>query len=397
MVKQKQTVKLKEPVRIRFKQLSNGNQSIYLDYYTGDVIRKENYVGGKRKYEFLKLYLIPERTREDKAKNEATLALAKAIQSKRIVEVQNDAHGFQNTNKSKVNLLDYLENIGKQSAEQGSRNYARTVLNTVRALKLFRGDYIAFRDVDKEFLSEFTDYLRQMPKASKYGVLKTGGRLSNNSVVSYYGTLRTAINRAYKEGIITVNPTKEFDFASKVRQEPSRREYLTIDELKTLINTECRHEIVKRAFLFSCLCGLRVSDIRKLRWCDLQRSGGRVRIEITMQKTKEPLYLPISDEALKWLPERGEANDSDFIFPLTHEGTVNDTLQHWAKVAGITKHISFHVARHTHATMMLTLGADLYTVSKLLGHKNIATTQIYAKIVDKKKEEAIGLIPNLTD
>lgn len=397
MAKQKQTVKLKEPVRIRFKQLSNGNQSIYLEYYTGDVIRKENYVGGKQKYEFLKLYLIPERTREDKAKNEATLALAKAIQSRRIVEVQNDAHGFQNTNKSRVNLLDYLENIGKQSAEQGSRNYARTVLNTVRALKLFRGDYIAFRDVDKEFLSEFTDYLRQMPKASKYGVLKTGGRLSNNSVVSYYGTLRTAINRAYKEGIITVNPTKEFDFASKVRQEPSRREYLTIDELKTLINTECRHEIVKRAFLFSCLCGLRVSDIRKLRWCDLQRSGGRVRIEITMQKTKEPLYLPISDEALKWLPERGEANDSDFIFPLTHEGTVNDTLQHWAKVAGITKHISFHVARHTHATMMLTLGADLYTVSKLLGHKNIATTQIYAKIVDKKKEEAIGLIPNLTD
>ena len=397
MAKQKLTVKLKEPVRIRFKQLSNGNQSIYLEYYTGDVIRKENYVGGKRKYEFLKLYLIPERTREDKAKNEATLALAKAIQSRRIVEVQNDTHGFQNTNKSRVNLLDYLENIGKQSAEQGSRNYARTVLNTVRALRLFRGDYIAFRDVDKEFLSEFTDYLRQMPKASKYGVLKTGGRLSNNSVVSYYGTLRTAINRAYKEGIITVNPTKEFDFASKVRQEPSRREYLTLDELKTLINTECRHEIVKRAFLFSCLCGLRVSDIRKLRWCDLQRSGGRVRIEITMQKTKEPLYLPISDEALKWLPERGEANDSDFIFPLTHEGTVNDTLQHWAKVAGITKHISFHVARHTHATMMLTLGADLYTVSKLLGHKNIATTQIYAKIVDKKKEEAIGLIPNLTD
>jgi hypothetical protein len=347
MAKQKQTVKLKEPVRIRFKQLSNGNQSIYLDYYTGDVIRKENYVGGKRKYEFLKLYLIPERTREDKAKNEATLALAKAIQSRRIVEVQNDAHGFQNTNKSRVNLLDYLENIGKQSAEQGSRNYARTVLNTVRALRLFRGDYIAFRDVDKEFLSEFTDYLRQMPKASKYGVLKTGGRLSNNSVVSYYGTLRTAINRAYKEGIITVNPTKEFDFASKVRQEPSRREYLTLDELKTLINTECRHEIVKRAFLFSCLCGLRVSDIRKLRWCDLQRSSGRVRIEITMQKTKEPLYLPISDEALKWLPERGEANGSDFIFPLTHERTVNDTLQHWAKVAGITKHISFQSMEYT--------------------------------------------------
>ena len=182
-----------------------------MDYYTGDVIRKENYVWRQTEIRVSEAIPYSRTTREDKAKNEVTLALAKAIQSKRIVEVQNDAHGFQNTNKSRVNLLDYLENIGKQSAEQGSRNYARTVLNTVRALKLFRGDYIAFRDVDKEFLSEFTDYLRQMPKASKYGVLKTGGRLSANSVVSYYGTLRTAINRAYKEGIITVNPTKEFD------------------------------------------------------------------------------------------------------------------------------------------------------------------------------------------
>lgn len=208
-------------------------------------------------------------------------------------------------------------------------NYARTVLNIVRALKLFRGDYIASRDVDREFLSEFTDFLRQSPKASRYGVRKTGGGvLSNNSIVSYYGTLRTAINRAYKEGIITVNPTKEFDFADKVKQEPSRREYLTIDELKLLINTECRREITKRTFLFSCLCELRVSDIRKLKWSDLQRSGERVRIEITMQKTKEPLYLPVSDEALKWIPEPGEAKDNDIIFPLTHEGTVNDTLQH---------------------------------------------------------------------
>lgn len=145
--------------------------------------------------------------------------------------------------------------------------------------------------------------------------------------------------------------------------------YDSIEELKLLINTECKYEIMKQAFLFSCLCGLRISDLRKLKWNDLQKSGDRIRIEIKMQKTKEPLYLPISDEALKWLPLRGEAIDSDLIFPLTHEGTINKTLQQWAKAAGVTKHISFHTSRHTHATMMLTLGADLYTVSKLLGHK----------------------------
>ncbi|MCS2742701.1 hypothetical protein NXW72_23115 [Bacteroides fragilis] len=78
MAKKKQEVKLKEPVRIRFKQLANGNQSIYLDYYTGDVIRKENYVGGKRQYEFLKLYLIPEKTREDKAKERSYVGSCKS-------------------------------------------------------------------------------------------------------------------------------------------------------------------------------------------------------------------------------------------------------------------------------------------------------------------------------
>lgn len=129
---------MKEPVRIWFKQLANGNQSIYLDYYTGDVIRKENYVGGKCQYEFLKLYLIPEKTREDKTKNEATLALAKTIQSKRIVELQNDAHGFQNTNKSKANVIGYLVNMRNQSKERGGLNYEKTIGNTIRDFYKFR-------------------------------------------------------------------------------------------------------------------------------------------------------------------------------------------------------------------------------------------------------------------
>ncbi|MDR1938135.1 MAG: site-specific integrase [Tannerellaceae bacterium] len=397
MAKKKKEAKLKEPVRIRFKQLANGNQSIYLDYYTGDVVRKENYVGGKRQYEFLKLYLIPETTRDDRAKNENTLALAKAIQSKRIVELQNDAHGFRNANNSKANLVDYIGEMKEQARERGSMNYCSTMKNVIRELKLYRGDYIAFKDVDKDFLNGFVDFLRQAKKSSTHGLMKSGDVLSNNTVISYYSIVRTALSRAYKEGIITINPAMGFEIGDKVKAEESKREYLTLEELKKLIAEPCKREIIKQAFLFSCLCGLRVGDIRHLTWRDIQRSGDKIRIEIKMQKTKEPIYLPISDEALKHLPERGEAKDTDIIFPLTHAGTINTILRRWAKSAGITKHISFHVARHTHATMMLTLGADIYTVSKLLGHKNIETTQIYAKIVDKKKEDAVNLIPNLTD
>lgn len=395
MARTKQDVKLKEPVKIRFKELKNGNKSIYLDYYTGDIVRKENYVGGKREYEFLKLYLIPELSKEDKDRNVQTMRLAKAIQSQRIVDLQNQSHGFLNPNRSKINVIDRLFVMQKEAQLRGSHNYVKTIGNVIRELKLFRGDYIPFNEINKEFLSNFVDFLKQAKKSSKHGLVKDGGCLSNNSVVAYYSVLRTIINKAYKEGIIPTNPTLEFKLADKVREEKSRREYLTIDEIKLLASTECKYEIIKRAFLFSCLSGLRVSDIRKLTWKDFKNIGDKVRIEIKMQKTKEPLYLPISDSALQWLPIRGDSKDDDVIFALPHQSNINDNLQKWVDKAKIRKHVSFHVGRHTHATLMLTLGADLFTVSKLLGHTNIATTQIYAKIIDKKKDEAVDLIPNI--
>lgn len=395
MARTKQEVKLKEPVKIRFKELKNGNKSIYLDYYTGDIVRKENYVGGKREYEFLKLYLIPELSKEDKDRNVQTMRLAKAIQSQRIVDLQNQSHGFLNPNRSKINVIDRLFVMQKEAQLRGSHNYVKTIGNVIRELKLFRGDYIPFNEINKEFLSSFVDFLKQAKKSSKHGLVKEGGCLSNNSVVAYYSVLRTITNKAYKEGIIPTNPTLEFKLADKVREEKSRREYLTIDEIKLLASTECKYEIIKRAFLFSCLSGLRVSDIRKLTWKDFKNIGDKVRIEIKMQKTKEPLYLPISDSALQWLPIRGDSKDDDVIFALPHQSNINDNLQKWVDKAQIRKHVSFHVGRHTHATLMLTLGADLFTVSKLLGHTNIATTQIYAKIIDKKKDEAVDLIPNI--
>ena len=104
-----------------------------------------------------------------------------------------------------------------------------------------------------------------------------------------------------------------------------------------------------------------------------------------------------TNEALKQLPVRGKAQDTEKVFKgLISLGRTNEILPRWAAKAGIQKHITFHSARHTHATMMITLGADLYTVSKLLGHTNIQTTQIYAKIVDESKEKAIDLIPDIT-
>ena len=176
---------------------------------------------------------------------------------------------------------------------------------------------------------------------------------------------------------------------------PGERVYLTADELRKLINATCINNEVRNAFLFSCMCGLRWSDINALKWGDIKRDGDNWKIEIRMVKTRELLYLPLSDEAKNFLPARDEKADSDFIFTLPTLWWAEKNIADWLKDSKINKHVTFHCGRHTFATLMLTQGADLYTTSKLLGHTDVKTTQIYAKIVDAKKAEAVNLLNGL--
>ena len=142
-------------------------------------------------------------------------------------------------------------------------------------------------------------------------------------------------------------------------------------------------------FLFSCFTGLRLSDIKALKWTDI-RNGV---IFLRQQKTKEFVQVPIGKNAAKFIRE----NDSDKVFHdfPTCEEWHNRKIREWAKAAGITKHVSFHVARHTFATLALGNGADLFTVSKLLGHTKITTTQIYAKVLDEGRKKAVDAIPDI--
>ena len=363
--------KAKEPIRLRAKQLANGNQSLYLDIYTD----------GKRAYEFLKLYLIPETDAAAKERNKATMRAANAIKSQRNLELINARGGIASTSsRGGMLLTDWLN----QYKERKSRPTAERIGAMIKRVADFTGDGITMQDIDKRFCRGFIEYLNNA---------KTGqGRpLAAATKKLFFTLLTTALNTAVKEDILRENPTAKLSADEKPKKPESTREYLTIDELKGLMAARCNSEQIRRAFLFSCFCGLRLSDIEQLAWHDIRKDGTQYTACITMQKTKSPLYVPLSDEAMKQLPDRDGAADGDKVFSLPSRAHVNRVIKAWTGAAGITKKVTFHTARHTFATMMLTLGADLYTTSKLLGHTSVATTSIYAKIVDSKKVEAVNL------
>ena len=380
MARKKVVRKPKEPIKLRFKELANGNKSLYLDIYRN----------GKRQYEFLKFYLIPETDEAAKTRNENTLQAANAIKAQRIIELTNDEAGIAKTSsRSKMLLVDWMRYYSDHKLKTGqSKSFSNQINKAIKQLVKYKGDKVLVKDVDKDFCLGFIDFLNSLRRAD-------GKPLAKVTTAGYFRCLNCALNVAVKEDVIPFNPCSKIERDSKIKVPESTREFLTIDEIKKLIATDCVNAAVKNAYLFSCFCGLRHSDIQALTWGDILKDGNRYRAKIVMKKTQKTLYLPISDEALKWMPERGDKTDTDKVFDLPYYTYLSVVVKTWAKEAGITKTMTFHTARHTFATMMLTLGADLYTTSKLLGHTNMKTTQIYAKIVDKKKDEAVNLVNDI--
>ena len=366
-------IKVKEPVRIRIKKLANGNKSLYLDVYSE----------GKRGYEFLKLYLIPEKSKADKEANRKTLELANAIKAKRIVELQNNEHGFKNSStRSKMNLIQYVLFLAdEQLAKSGNkRSYYYTLHSLAKHLEAYKGDKITFAKVDTDFVKGFIAYLRTATNFNYENSKKPikEETLSRNTQHNLYKKFAWVIRKAIQADIIAVNPLDKIDNADKPKPEDGQREFLTIEEIKKLMETPCKDLMVKQSFIFCCLVGLRYSDVKKIRWSDFyQDSEGETHLRLRITKTKRPEDFPISREALKWLPEQ-TGSDDEPIYTLSKNDNSNKKLQRWCTDAGIKKKISFHCSRHTAATLNLSLGVPIETVSKLLGHTKISTTQIYA-------------------
>lgn len=377
-------------VSLREKKISKGRKSLYLDFYpeiphpkTGEPTRRE----------FIGLYINEKpKTPIDKLHNKETLQIAQSIRQKRD-NFLNKPEIYSLYEKEQLRIKEqgekcfvkYFTSLANKRKASNHDNW----MSTLNYINSYTGGTLAFKDLNEKFLEDFKEYLlttksKKSPKA----------KLSQNSAVSYFNKVKATLKQAYKDEILQYNLNEK---VKPIKALETRREYLTLEELNQLVKTPCNNLLLKRAALFSALTGLRFSDIQKMKWKELEYVKGQGYIlKYKQQKSKGIEDMPISDQAYNFL--EGKKNPKDMeqdvlvIDGLDYSSYHNKHLFQWIGAAGITKDITFHCFRHTFATLQLFNGTDIYTVSKMLGHKDLKTTQIYAKIVDDSKRKAANKI-----
>jgi len=296
---------------------------------------------------------------------------AEAIRAQRQLEIQANRYGFLRKKKSDTDFVEYFKILieGKKS----SKSNHDTWISTLNYIEKYTGGSLMFSQITEQFCNDFRKFLLT---SSTFRSSKTN--LSKNAASTYFNKFKASIYQAFRDQLI------ETDIASKVNYikiEETHKEFLTLEELKKLEKTKCVFPILKRAALFSALTGLRISDIKKMKWSEVCQNTSGHFIRYKQQKTGSNESLYISDSAYELLGER--QLDIDLVFP----GINNSAID-----AGVYRKITFHSFRHTYATLLVSNGVDIYTVSKMLGHKNVKTTQVYSKVVDKLKIEAANSI-----
>ncbi len=372
-------------ITLKKKKLKNGKFSLYLEYYKGSQLDKDGKRIHIRDFEYLKLYLHQNPlSASEKKENKETELLAEQILSIRKAEFFQGKFDIKNTSKSKRRFLDFFieKTEEKSDSPKNYGNWTATFLHLKRCIN----PNLLFEEVDEDFVKMVRNYFDKDAKT------KSNLPLSLNSKYSYLNKFKACLRAAFDEGYLSIN------YASKIKsfeQAESQREYLTYQELQALASTNCKYQVLKNAFIFSCLTGLRWSDINTLTWSEVRdEDNGVSRVNFRQEKTDGVEYLYISNQARALLGER--QHPSERVFKGLKYGAVyNNEIVRWCNRAGISKHITFHSARHTNAVLLLENGADIYTVSKRLGHREIRTTTIYAKIVDQKMKEAAYIIPEI--
>lgn len=361
-------------VTLRQKPIKNGMQSLYLDFYPA-IANPDT--GKQTRREFLSKYVYEQpKTVEEKRHNREAEAFAERVKNARQTEVDNKRYGFLSEKHYDTDFVDYFREMADKRKGSNNDNW----VSALHYLERFTGGKKNMNELTVKFCEDFKDHL--LNTNSK----RTSGKpLAQNSAHSYFNKFKAALKQAYREGFLQTDLNVR---VATIKQKETQRTFLTEEELQTLMDTPCDSPLLKRAGLFSALTGLRHSDVENLRWKDIQhRKGEGYTLHYRQQKTDNVESLPISDEAYSLLGKVGSPDEQVFK-GLKYSAHNNHLLQKWVWRAGINKEFTFHCFRHTYATLQLIKGTPITTLQKLLGHKDIKQTLVYAKIIEPMKREA---------
>lgn len=356
-------------VTIRERKLKDDRISLMLDVY----------INGNREVKSLKIYLLPDKGNAAiKAQNKEKRRKAEIIRIKKENELIDTSYGIPTLKHSNLYFLDYFKTI-KETKRSSFGNYGNWDSVYKILCTYYKSKNVKLVDLTAQDLSDIREYILNGYKT------KSHKSLSQNAASSYFNKIRICLNQAFEDGIIKspiVNKVKA------IKAGETKREFLIEEEFDKLTITECERPVIKSAFMFAVYTGLRFSDLLKLRWKDIIYSESLgFFLDYQQQKTGSNEIHYISNEAISFLDRDDDLNARVFK-GLKYSAWTNLKLREWMLKAGITKKITFHSARHTYATYLLTKDVEYATLSKMLGHKNLKTTQIYAKVIDPKRIKA---------
>ena len=370
-------------ITIRKRKITKNRESLYLDFYPAI----EDFKTGKfKRHMFLKLYVnsFPS-TKHEKSENEQILKLAEEIRLSYLDKLNKGSIYNEYERKllrqKEKNNLSFIEYFNKLKDNRYGINFSNWQSGFYYFSKYIDGD-IKFNELTIELINNYKGFL-----LNSYLKNSNTFKLKQNTASSYFNKLRATLRQAYTDGFLEDNLNAKI---KGIPEQQTKREHLTKEELDLLIQTKCNDDLTKHSSLFSALTGLRFSDIQKLKWSEIVNNGNNYYIEFTQKKTQSVESLPISEQAFNLLEK--QSKNSEYVFDGLNYYQTSKNLKKWISNAGIKKKISFHNLRHTYATLQLFNGTDITTVSKMLGHKDIKTTMIYAKTVDEAKIETINRI-----
>lgn len=378
------------------KVLSDGRESLFLDFYLGyDMAvssktgKEYKRVNNKREYLSLYLWQAP-RTPMERQQNKETLEVAKRLRFERGQQLLEDAEGYRLKKERDINFLDWMWNYYEAYTKADKRHIKRAYNVFIDFLNA-TPEYVKFakrikpQQLTKEMMVAFTEYLQ--------------GRFVGEGAHTLYARFKKVIKAAVEADVMRKNPTTAVSI--KIDNGALKKDVLSLDEIKCLISTHYPGESVniRRAFIFCLYCGLRWCDVKDLTFANVDFSNRLLKFEQAKTKghsTASSVIIPLNDGLLSLIGQPStEGNRDEVIFPLPSHNMCLKALRHWTARAGIEKHITWHCARHSFAVNILNNGANIKTVASLLGHSGLKHTEKYTRAVDSLKEAAINSLPEL--